>query len=73
MWLWILALALFAVAALSLYMAFQNPAFIAGLGAIIGKAAIKKLEEGVQPRDFTPEEREKIRMGENPFQQGREK
>lgn len=47
--------ALFGVAALSVWGAFRNPAFLAGLVAVVAKAAVKELAPIVTKR-MTPEQ-----------------
>ena len=57
-WLWPIGLGLFAVAAGAVFMAFRNPAFIAGLAKIAVSAAWKFLAPTVLKPE-TPEAREK--------------
>lgn len=55
---------------LGLYRAFQSPTFVAGLATIVVKALLPLLLAVFKPKDFTEQQLEKIRRGENPFAAG---
>ncbi len=66
-WFWIIGLGLFAAAAGGLFLAFRNPQFVAGIAAVMAKEAWKQIKPKFKPKDFTPEQFDRIRRGENPF------
>ena len=52
---WMIGAALFGVAALSIWGAFRSPDFVAGLTAVVAKAAVKAIAPIVAKR-MTPEQ-----------------
>jgi hypothetical protein len=54
-WAWLAGAALFGVAALSVYWAFQSPAFVSGLAALAAGAAWKAIYPAITKR-LPPEE-----------------
>ena len=66
-WLWLIGAALFVAAVASLFMAFQSPAFVAGLSALAAGAIWKALAPAILRRKSPAEEardREAYRRGE---------
>lgn len=66
-WLWLALAGLFAVAAGATWFAFHDPNFVAGLTAVAVAAAWKAIAPKLKPKNFTADQLERIRRGENPF------
>lgn len=69
-WLWLAGALLLAIAAAATWFAFHDPRFVAGLSAIAAAALWKAVTPMLKPKDFTPEQLEKIRQGKDPFRKG---
>lgn len=65
-WLWIAAFVLLAIAAVSVWFAFQRPDFVAGLAGLAAAAAWKAFAPRVFRRDLAKEEaaRERARRAQ---------
>jgi uncharacterized MnhB-related membrane protein len=68
---WLIAAALFGVAAFALYRAFSSPDFVAGLTAAAVGAFIKAIAPAFKPRPFTKDEKARIKSGKPPFSKER--
>jgi uncharacterized MnhB-related membrane protein len=68
---WLVAAALFGVAAFALYRAFSSPDFVAGLTAAAVGAFIKAIAPAFKPRPLTKEENDRNKSGKPPFSRDR--
>lgn len=63
----LIGLVLVLAAAAGVFFAFRSPGFVAGLIGIAMQAMLPSIKKAVKPKDFTPEQLEKNRRAENPF------
>lgn len=50
-----------------LFFAAQSPKFIAGLAEIALKLALPSILKGVAPKDLTPEQKDRLAEGKDPY------
>lgn len=67
--LYIAAAVLFLVAAVSVYMAFQSPSFVAWIITAMASGMASMVLPSLAPRPFTQEQRDKINQAQEPFRE----
>ena len=65
--LYIAAAVLFLVAAVSVYMAFQSPSFVAWIITAMASGMASMVLPSLAPKPFTQEQRDKINQAQEPF------